>query len=156
MAYQMALTNESCRNNVLSALQDFHIEKDDYPSIWRRLFTGCIFKQNLDKPCYWVVDALDERKEFRELTTLLTKVDESFPLKVFITSRFGPEHKHLGSQILQEPVPREATMYDIGLYVQINMDDFAIGGRTCRQQLMDTILQKSAGCFLWVRLVVEN
>ena len=87
---------------------------------------------------------------------LLMKVDESLPLKVFITSRFGPEHKHLGSQILQESVPRAATMYNIGLYVQINMDDFAIGGRTCRQQLMDTFLQKSAGCFLWVRLVVEE
>lgn len=156
MAYQMASTNETCRNSILLALQDVQVEKDDYRTIWRRLFTGCIFKQHLDKPFYWFIDALDECKDYLELTTLLTKVDEGFPLKVFITSRFGPEKKHLGSQILQESVPREATMYDIRLYVQFNIDDFAIRGGTARQQLIDTILQKSAGCFLWVRLVVEE
>lgn len=102
------------------------------------------------------LNALNECKDHRELATLLTKVDEGFALKIFITSRIGPDKKHLGSLVLEESVPREATMYDIRLYVQFYMDDFAIRAGTGRQQLVDTILQKSAGCFLWVLLVIER
>ena len=47
-------------------------------------------------------------------------------------------------------------MYDTRLYVQFYIDDFAIRAETSQQQLVGTILQKSAGCFLWVLLVIER
>ena len=47
-------------------------------------------------------------------------------------------------------------MHDINIYVQVNLDDLALSNPDAQEKLIRTILQKSAGCFLWVRLVVEE
>lgn len=152
----MATSNHHIWNHLLSVIQDFQPDKDDYRSIWRNLFTGCIFKQHLDRPVYWIIDALDECKEYRELANLLAKIDKSFPVKIFMTSRTIPERKHMTERAIQESVPRECTMHDIGIYIQANIDDLSVSKRSAQEELVDNILRKSAGCFLWVRLVVEE
>jgi len=46
------------------------------------------------------------------------------------------------------------TNQDIELFLQSRIDDLPVPSSTKRQELAKKILSKSAGCFLWVRLVL--
>ncbi len=160
MAYQMALNNIGIRNLILGMQEDVALGKDDHRSLWRRLYLQGILQEDIVQPYYWVVDALDECKNFAELIPMLAKVDGTFPLRIFLTSRTSLEiQKHLqqsANHLVVEPIPMTAIMEDIKLYVSSNIDELPWHDAAARQDLINKILDKSAGCFLWVKLVVEE
>ena len=100
MAYQMASSNRSVRQQLLKRQEDDpFIEMDNARSIWRKVF-GVIFKVQYHQPQYWVIDGLDECKaaeahDFGGLFGFLSKIDQDIPLKVFVTSRFSSELEQL-------------------------------------------------------------
>jgi hypothetical protein len=98
LAYQMASSNATIRETFLEMQEDdVQVDKDNYQSIWRKLFIGGVFQLSLYKPHYWVLDALDECKSSIDLFPLISKVDSAFPLRIFVTSRPSLE---LQSQLL--------------------------------------------------------
>ena len=160
MAYQMAITNIGIRNVILALQQEVELDKDDHKSIWRRLYLQGILQECPMQPHYWVIDALDECKNYADLIPMLAKVEETFPLRVFLTSRTSVEiEKHrqqLASHLLVEAVPMGAIMDDIQLYVSSKTNELPWQDADARQDLIKKILEKSAGCFLWVKIVVEE
>ena len=153
-AYHMASANQNIQKSILTVLHDVKLNQD-YGVIWRKLFIDCIFKQKFDNTFYWIIDALDECKEHKEMTALLTEIPKDLPLKIFVTSRFSPERKHAEGRILEDSVPLEETMRDIQTYIKMNSDGISLRGLDS-QQLMNVILEKSAGCFLWVHSIVKE
>ena len=160
LAYQTALTNVSIRENFLAMDEDdIQLDKEDYRAIWRRLFVGGILQQSLYHSHYWVLDALDECKNYVHLIPLLAKIEASVPIRIFITTRPSLELQGRLQQTsmgleYQQILPQD-TIEDIKLYVEENLDCLNTeDGSGPRQQLITTILEKSEGCFLWVRLVL--
>jgi WD40 repeat protein len=160
MAYQMALNNVGIRDVILAMQQDAALDKSDHRSLWRRLYLQGILQENFVQPHYWVIDALDECKNFAELIPLMAKVEESFPLRIFLTSRTSLEIQKylqpLAGHLVVTPVSMFAVMEDIKLYVSSNTNELPWQDAAARQDLINKILEKSAGCFLWVKLVVEE
>lgn len=161
LAYQMASSNAAVREVFLEMQEDdVQVDKDNHISIWRKLFVGGIFQLNLYSPHYWVLDALDECKTSTELIPLISKTYAAFPLRIFITSRPSLE---LQSQLqsmdpaaeIQQILP-EYTLDDIKRYVENHTDFPSMQEHRARQQLITTIIDKSEGCFLWVRLVLKE
>ncbi|KAH0566184.1 hypothetical protein GP486_000416 [Trichoglossum hirsutum] len=161
LAYQMACSNVTIREAFLEMQEDdVQVDEDSYQSIWRKLFVGGIFQLKLYKPHYWILDALDECKNCIDLVPLISKIDPAFPLRVFVTSRPSLE---LQSQLqlmnpaaeMQQILP-EHTIDDIRRYVENHTDFPSMQDRKTRRQLVATILDKSEGCFLWVRLVLKE
>lgn len=107
-----------------------------------------------------MVDALDEcsaaeRRNYDNLFSMLSKIDEHVPLKVFFTSRPSADLERLLAPlpVVSEQVTTENTQRDIRLYVETHSEDLP---EETRESLIQRIVQKSSGCFLWTVLVMQQ
>lgn len=61
--------------------------------LWRRSFLNGIFRTKLSRH-FWIVDAINECHNFvSSFDPILTKLDESTPLRIFLLSRETSELK---------------------------------------------------------------
>ncbi|KFY92871.1 hypothetical protein V500_04002 [Pseudogymnoascus sp. VKM F-4518 (FW-2643)] len=113
----------------------------DHRTVWRKLFVERILRLKIQR-VYWVLDALDECKENTELVAYLLKLTEICDVRVFVTHRRRFEApKNLGAS--------KAKVYDETIRSEETKNEE-------RKVMVDTILEKSAGCFLWVNLVLQQ
>lgn len=161
LAYQMACSDVLIREKFLDMLEDdVQIDRDNYQSIWRKLFLGGIFQTMSSTPHYWVVDALDECKTPASFFQLILKNDHHFPLRIFVSSRPSNE-LHSQLQGMQPPpqiqliLPKD-TLQDIRWYVRNHTDFPSMQNHQSREQLVNTLVDKSEGVFLWVKHVLKE
>jgi WD40 repeat protein len=159
MAWQMATVHSNIFHTILEiCAKDDQIGKADHRTLWRKLFLDGIMKVKLDRQQFWVIDALDECNADAELVPLLLKVQETFPIHILLTSRnrFDAYKQvlHPKVKMISEHILVEDTEADISLYIEANMEHLPSAGQEERRAMAKTILTKSAGCFLWVRLVI--
>lgn len=161
LSYQMALLHPAVRQTLVS-MQEYseQYDKNDERAVWRKLFVGGIFKVKIQRPQYWVIDALDECVDSVKIFLLLSKIDSICPIRVFITSRLSPDYERhfsrLGKRIFTDSIPIEETLADIGLFLRENMDSLPVEDKWERDKLIEKLVKKSTGCFLWVRLVLQE
>jgi WD40 repeat protein len=161
LAFQMSDLSASVRQTLFDLREDdVQFDKDDERAIWRKLFRGGIFKVKLQRTQYWIIDGLDECTNAARLFPLLAKIEVSFPLRIFITSRPSPElEKHfglLGPTLISDCIRPQETMTDIRLYLKTGSGHLPVPDVGERQELVEKLLSKSNGCFLWVRLVLQE
>jgi WD40 repeat protein len=161
MAWQMGFMHPEILQKVLEIwAKDGQLAKADYRTIWRKLFLDGLLRVKLDRPQYWVIDALDECKSEFELVDLLLKVAEMCSVHIFLTSRNGfGIHKQMVQpkvQVISEQIRAKDTEADISLFLEANMNHLPSDNEESRQKLANKILDKSAGCFLWVSLVLQE
>ncbi|KAK4445761.1 hypothetical protein QBC34DRAFT_160610 [Podospora aff. communis PSN243] len=163
LALQMSSQDILVREALLQLAQDGLVcDMTDDGSIWRRVFTGCIFKLSSISQHCWVMDGLDECTNFNHLFTkkFLTAVPKT--LRLFATSRplqeverglssLGPTRYSL--QVLSD----SDTVDDMRLFLSTRLEEL---GRPedpeDRNKMCGKILAKSSGSFLWARLVLQE
>lgn len=162
LAFQMACTNTQVRETILEMQKDgIKFDNDNERTIWRRLFLCGIFQTDFPRH-YWVIDALDECMNFASLfDSMLAKLDESIPLRVLVTSRETPElEKHFSSldthRVQHERISTADTLPDIKLLVQAKAKSVFLKDEEDRAALVEKIIGKSEGSFLWTVLVLNE
>ena len=112
---------------------------------------------------YWIIDAFDECKNTgarmgQTLGSLLAKIDSILPLKVFISSRPTPDAVQLFDSLQPTVVPMsyDNTANDIRRYVESSRSLLPVQDEDTRKDLVEEIIEKSHGCFLWVQLVITQ
>ena len=161
MAWQMASMHPEVLQTILDvcAKNDL-LYKADYRIVWRKLFLDGILKLKISRVQYWIIDALDECRTGSELVPLLIKLDDFWPIRIFVTSRNDFEtHRTMipsKAKVLSEQICSDDTKLDISLYLEANIDCLPSENEKARQIMISRILEKSAGCFLWVRLVLQE
>ncbi|KAK7751911.1 hypothetical protein SLS62_006212 [Diatrype stigma] len=137
-----------------------YFNKSDANSVWKTLFLTRILRVPLRKPIYWVIDALDECENYASLVSLLSKIDQLIPLRIFITSRPLPDVERLFNQeklvVKTESITEEDTLDDIRHFLQASEDILPIEDAGARRDLVDRIAVKSNGSFLWASLVSKE
>jgi WD40 repeat protein len=162
VAWQMAAMHPDILriiNEISSNWKDEQLGKVDHNPVWRRLFLNGILKVKLNRTQYWVIDSLDECKHGSELLTFLTKAQEMWPLCILITSRNDFEMLltvQPKADVILEQILEDDTKTDISLLLDANSGSLPAHDELARQQMVQTILEKSAGCFLWVKLVLNE
>jgi WD40 repeat protein len=161
LAWQMTLMHPDIFRTVYEICkQDRRLSTADYRTIWRKLYLEGILKVSLVRPQYWVVDALDECQTGSDLVPLLARIIEMCPLRIFLTSRDRYEvYKQTiipKVKVISEEIMTDDTKSDIALFLQANIDQLPIAENSARNDMVTTILTKSDGCFLWVRLVLKE
>lgn len=161
MAWQMAVKHPEIFTTVLDVgRKDEQIAKADYRTIWRKLFLDGIMKVKLDRPQYWVVDALDECKSDVELVPLIFKISELMNIRFVVTCR--SKHESYGQMIsskttvISEQISEDDSRMDISKYLNANIESLPAIDEGGYQSTVSKILEKSDGCFLWVKLVLEE
>jgi len=160
MAWQMAVMHARVLRTVLDVSEkDDQLSKADYRSLWRKLFLDGILGVKLEQPQYWVVDALDECASNSELVPLLLKASEMCNVRIVVTSRNKYEShslmSHSKTKVVSEEILEDNTKQDISLYLEANVDCLPSVDEEA-QDMIAKILAKSAGCFLWVILVLQQ
>ena len=161
VAWQMARLHNEVLEGILEACEkDDQLYKADYRTIWRKLFLEGVLRNKFVKPQFWVIDALDECKQEVELVPLLLKVIELCSVRIFLTSRntFLSHRQilHHGVHVTSEEVRDVDTESDIKLYLDAHMDQLPSIDQETRHNMVTSILKKSAGCFLWVSLILQE
>ncbi|KAI0196396.1 WD40 repeat-like protein [Astrocystis sublimbata] len=162
MAYQMALVNLDIRAALLRLSQrDLSLDIYDQRSIWNILFTSCVFHTEFRTPHFWVIDALDEfadRAPLDEFGLLLSKIDKSIPLKIFVTSRPSLALDSIFSRLptITELISLDDLIADIRLYVEAYSTNLPVADASEKQSLIEDIVSKSGGSFLWTVLVMKQ
>ncbi|ORY66267.1 NACHT and WD domain protein [Pseudomassariella vexata] len=161
LAFQMASTDAQVRK-VLVAIQREGIKLDDNESmIWHTLFLSRIFKVQTSRH-YWVIDALDECSDaISLLDPMLMKLDNSIPLRIMMTSQQTPELEKNFSMVgkhrfAAESIPAANTLTDIRVLVEARASSLVVKDDDDRTRLVEKILQKSSGSFLWTTLVLKE
>lgn len=160
LAYQMALVNIKIREELLAMIRAGEtFDKENDRTIWRTVFVTRIFRIEVQQPHFWVIDAIDECSNHSGLFSLISKVDKKFPLRVLISSRpsvpierFFNQEKILFSSLETSSKESKADirmLLDVRTEYLMRDDDF-------RKDLVEKILDKSDGCFLWVALVLKE
>ncbi|OIW24417.1 hypothetical protein CONLIGDRAFT_97007 [Coniochaeta ligniaria NRRL 30616] len=162
MAYQMAILHPEMLTTIADILdrKDSVVDKVDHKAIWRQVFISGILKTKLDRPQYWVIDAMDECTASSEVIYYLMKAQEFWPLCIFVTSRnsFEPSlnSTNPGLEVLSVSISDEDSNKDIGLFLRTNIDFLPASTPDAKQEMADQILQHSRGCFLWANLMLTE
>jgi hypothetical protein len=160
IAYQMARRDVALRQSLLSMLKEGGLtaEKNDIIAIWKQLFVQKIFRTDFQQRQYWVIDALDEGNGGHELVPLLAKIPEHLPISVFLTSRRDLRLERLLNRLpmVTEQIEISNTLGDIRLYLEEHVDDLPVQDPVAVEDLIEKLLDKSKGSFLWVRLIVKQ
>ena len=161
MAWQMAVKHSEVLMTILEVYRkDDQLAKADYRTIWRKLFLDGILKVKLDRTQYLVVDALDECKSDIELVPLLLKFSELFNVRFVVTCR--SRHETYGrtvstrTTVISEVISEDDTKSDILKYLNENIESLPAVDGGGHQSTIVKIIEKSAGCFLWVKLILEE
>lgn len=129
--------------------------------LWQKLFCNGIFQIYAEDPFYWIIDALDEGEpsEVLQFLSLLSDLQISrTPIKVILFSRYNREIAMRLSAlpiVVSEILP-EDNSEDIALYAKERLSVSATSiDRSLQAELLDLILKKSSGTFLWVSQVID-
>lgn len=168
LLYQMALRSAQARQQLLDMMdRGVRFNKDDSKVIWRRLVWPIICNtQTLTTVHYWVLDALDECSGFELLVAILASIERHARIRILITSRKLPEITQTFADLRRNPtatisvcaeeISLEDTKTDIRLYLEGNRHKFHVGDEKQKDAFSDRVLDKSEGCFLWVRIVLDE
>lgn len=159
LAFQMACSDESARSKLLSLEKDDSLwDRGDERAVWRKLFLRGLFLTGSPQPHFWIIDALDECNNFQSLFPLLSRIPNY--LRILVSSRSTQDIENgfmgLGDRVLRQHICVTDTIEDIRLFIASRMDGLPVGYDENRKILQDRIIAKSAGSFLWVRLVVQE
>ncbi|MCJ1405745.1 hypothetical protein MMC11_008975 [Xylographa trunciseda] len=162
LAFQMACTKVEVREILLEMQKDeVTFDNDNEHTIWRKLFISGIFQTKFPTH-YWVIDALDECVNLALFFDLmLTKLDASIPLRILIMSRETSDlekcFSSLGPHRFQsERITTADTLPDIKLLVDARANSLLVKNDGDRTVLIEKILKKSNGSFLWTVLVLNE
>lgn len=162
MAAQMAYMHDDVLQSVLDICErETQLREADYRTIWRKLFVGGILRTKFSRPQYWILDALDECKAGFDLVPLLLKtVEMRCNIRILLTSRdrFESHRQAMHSKVavISEEILEVDTKSDISLYLETNLDQLPSIGEEEKKDMVAKILEKSAGCFLWVSLILQE
>ncbi|KAH4029376.1 hypothetical protein HBI55_120990 [Parastagonospora nodorum] len=163
---QMALRNAEVRRHLLTMIENTQrYNKDDAKTIWWKLVVPIISRASIPMVQYWVLDALDECHGFEQLFTFIASMEPKTFIRILITSRKLPEitqnfedlsRAKNAPAVAAEEISLDDTKADIRLYLEGNRHKLHFGDDEEKAMFIDSILVKSEGCFLWVRLVLDE
>lgn len=161
IAYQMARTEPAVLQQLLvMQAEGIRLDKNNPLALWRKVFVNGILETLLSRQHFWVIDALDECSDSISITSLLEKLSPGLAPRVLMTSRSTFETlknlEALKDLAYQYEMTAADTCHDIDLYVRSHTKDAMFENSSLRQRIIETIIAKSCGSFLWAVLVLEE
>ncbi|OIW35531.1 hypothetical protein CONLIGDRAFT_666106 [Coniochaeta ligniaria NRRL 30616] len=135
----------------------FRSDTQTFQYLWEKIFVGILFKLQLDRPLWWVLDGIDESDSPSLLITSLKTIQSCTPIKIYLSSRpikFVSllDKTRLTSYFLQD----SDTAHDVRAYTQNAVRNEIPDDPALQKNVSDRILKNAMGSFLWVRLALET
>ena len=130
--------------------------------LWEKIFCGLLLNMTLGKTLYWVVDGIDEAEPgaLQSIFQCLKSLDSSIRLKILLLSRpttdITMRIKQLPFRCTIHNISTVDTYDDIRAYVEDAIGIMIPKGVASRQRIVDKVLMKASGNFLWVALATKD
>ena len=162
IARQLALVNQDFRERLFKLHDEtgltFNSQDQNFKVIWENIFEEIIFKMRFAKGLFWVLDAVDELDSQQLLIPHLMKIQSATPINVFLTSRpikMPTALATYSSSICTCFLSQDNTSSDIRIYVDRAVREALPDNEQIQGDIIDQILTKASGSFLWVKLAIE-
>lgn len=162
MTLQLAMEVSGYRSQLgMSSFESWGLDSTDPFVIWRSMFEKCLSNAAVTHPIYWVVDALDECESPQSFLDCLRSLrDTNTTLRVLVLSR-NTEPISTAFDKVSRVVPvsrlemtgRSHNKGDLRLFLQQEMFHMK-GSPFFKNQLMERVLTRAEGNFLWTKLVL--
>lgn len=161
LAFQVAQCTPAFEDALSTMSEEgLRLEKMDARSIWHRVFLSVLFKMQGIGPLYWVVDALDESDSISTVIDVLSTISSSnFPIHLIVFSRQTPPitkgFDRISNVTPLTTINAEQNLDDIRLFATSEMK-YMHGNDEIRKGMIDQIVERAEGSFLWVNLVLKE
>ncbi|PGH02303.1 hypothetical protein GX51_04744 [Blastomyces parvus] len=161
IAFQIAEAHDEFRHRLLEmhSQSGTMFASQKYNIIWEKLFEGLLFRLNFGQALIWVLDGIDEAESPAAVVTLVSQIESVVPIKVLLVSRETKDlliaMNHAGCRIRHEDIQTSDTMEDIKLFVSSSLQR-TLPDNEKRELVIENVLSKASGSFLWAKLVVES
>ncbi|KAI4642576.1 uncharacterized protein J4E79_011458 [Alternaria viburni] len=163
IASQLAQKSQPFREALFSFHDEtgikFTSQDQNFRTIWEKVFEGIIFKIAFTQPLFWIIDGIDEADLHSLVINSLLRIRSTTTIKVFLSSRpmkVPTATKGEGSPVTVRFLAETDTARDIRAYVATSIRDILAAAETVQQDIVDKILAKASGSFLWVRLCLKS
>ena len=162
IAFQLATRYPAVREALFRLKDETNetFERQSSKDVWEKIFQGIVFRIPFPDDIFWVLDALDESDTPNGLCDMLLKIRSTTPIKIFITSR---ESRGLSNvvysfkdKVIHEALTPADTYEDIRECVTTTIQANLPHDRESQKEVIDQILTKANGSFLWVRLTLDT
>ncbi len=161
IALQAALDHEAFSTRLIELHENTGITfgQQKAPIIWEKIFEGILFRLPSQDPLFWVFDGLDEAEAPTELIKLLSKIKTAGRINILLVSRANKDlitgiRNYLPTTV-HEGISVEDNQDDIREYVCSSIERILTGDQA-QDEIVQNILSKASGSFLWVRLALER
>ncbi|KAI0552310.1 hypothetical protein F4679DRAFT_535245 [Xylaria curta] len=162
LTFQLSRSQPEFRRLLASYSQEsLGFNSSDPFLIWKRVIEGMLLELNLTEPIYWVIDALDECDSPKVFLDCIQSFAHRLPIRILIFSRdtdsISTSFNRLSRSISTSRIEKSTghNQRDIERLAQMELDNMR-GSTEFRQQLLEDIMKRSEGNFLWVKLVLEE
>ena len=164
IAYQVAKDVPAFKRDLMElSTEGPTLQKADYKLVWQKVFVSILFKLDLSRPLYWVIDALDESDSSEAFLELLQSLAGSLTcLRILIVSRRTERLILAFNQLSGCVTVRSIEKYghdhnsnDIRMFAEKEIKHMR-GSNELKQRVVREIMNRAEGNFLWVRLVLEE
>jgi WD40 repeat protein len=164
LAYQAARGLSPFRAKLLRMSDRFGISFSSMSAtaLWEKIFRGALFNTTLGKTLYWVIDGLDESEPeaIPMIFQCLRGLDPQLRLKILLVSRPTTDITMRVRQLPQKCTAHQLSVLDTYNDIRAYVED-AVGCMIPKevatgQRIVDKVLTKAAGNFLWVSLATKN
>ncbi|KAI0857820.1 hypothetical protein F4860DRAFT_488388 [Xylaria cubensis] len=144
-----------------SSRESLGFDSPDPFLIWKKVIEGMLLELNLTEPIYWVIDALDECDSPKVFLDCIQSFAHRLPVRILIFSRntdpISTSFNRLSRSVSTSRIEKSTghNQRDIERLAQMELDNMR-GSTEFREQLLDEIMKRSEGNFLWVKLVLEE
>ncbi|OAL54871.1 WD40 repeat-like protein [Pyrenochaeta sp. DS3sAY3a] len=163
-AYQIACSVSTFRTDLQKIEEQFGIAilKMNAKTIWEKVFRGALLDKVIGRTLYWVIDGLDETdsSEISLIFQCLRTLTHGHKIKVLLVSRETADiQNHVDQLPLRKSVHRLSTAdtyNDICRYAEDVIGGVIPRSVPSRQTIIDHVLKKASGNFLWVTLAAKD
>ena len=160
LAYQLAGDIHSFQEIIgRMADQGLRYEKMDGRLLWHTLFESVLFKMSFQKPIFWVIDALDESDSAIAVIECLSCIPSNTSMHVIILSRNIPPismaFDRAATNIVVNVLCMDDNAEDIRIYAKREME-FMHGALEFRQRIINQVVERAEGNFLWAHLALQE
>jgi WD40 repeat protein len=163
IATQLALINDNLRTRLISLETEagirFNSQDPNLHAIWEQIYEQIIFKIDFGRPLFWVLDGVDESDSQDFFANHLANFESITPIKVFLTSRptkLSISTISFGSTSTMFCLTESHTKQDVRGYITSQISEALADDKKVQEDLIDQVLSKASGSFLWVRLALES
>ncbi|CAL8574483.1 hypothetical protein XPA_000443 [Xanthoria parietina] len=162
IAFQLAIRYEAVREALFKLRDETNatFERQSFKDVWEKIFQGIVLRIPFKEDLFWILDALDESDSPSSLCDLLVRSRPMTPIKILITSRENRDVSNFlynaKDKVIHEALTPTDTYQDIKDCVTTTIQANLPQDKESRNEVIDQILSKANGSFLWVRLTLDT